>query len=654
MHNASIGFGRILVAAALSGAAFPLLAQDAPSGAYPVPAAITADGVPPIPASLADRLRPYLEARSAGAVDWNPVDRSLLISTRFANVAQLHSVAGPLAMRRQITFETDRVGGAQYSKSGDVLVVQKDTGGGEFFQLYTLKDGRLSLLTDGKSRNQFGAFSHDGRLIGYSSTRRNGADSDLYVMDPRDPKSDRLVAQVKGGGWAITDFAPDGKSAVVGEYLSIQKSNVHSLDLATGKLTPITDPKAEVSWGGAHYAPDGTLWVTSDKDSDVQRLGTLDPKTGAFRAVTPPSKWDVDEFEIADDGRFIAFTTNEAGIGRLKLLDPRSGAIRDVAGLPQGVIGGLTIAPWGAIAVTVSSATTPGDAFVVDPATLAVTRWTESETGGLDASRNVAPELVTVKSFDGEPVTGFLYRPDPKKFAGRRPLLIDIHGGPEGQTRPSYRGSANYYLNELGIALFYPNVRGSSGFGKRFVGLDNGPFKREDSVKDIGAFLDAFAKDGAIDSARIGVQGGSYGGYMCYASAIRYGARLKGAQCTVAISNFVTFLENTQSYRRDLRRVEYGDERDPRQRAKLVEISPMTRSREIRIPMLVVTGANDPRVPKSEADQMVAAVRQNGGSAWHIVAADEGHGFAKKENRDYQTLATVTFWQNNLRGGAGK
>ena len=629
----------------------PAAAQDtATTSTVAKPAAITAEEVPAIPTTLADRVRPYLEARSAGAVDWNPVDKSLLISTRFGNVAQLHSVAAPLAMRRQVTFEVDRVGGAAYSKTGDVLVVQKDTGGGEFFQLYTLKDGRLSLLTDGKSRNQFGAFSHDGKLVGYSSTRRNGADSDLYVIDPRDPKSDRLVAQVKGGGWGIADFAPDGQRAVVAEYLSIEKSNLYDLDLATGKMTPITDPNATVSWGAAQYAPDGTLWVTSDQGSDVQRLGTLDPRTRAFKPIAGAGKWDVEEFEIADDGSFIAYATNEAGVGRLKLLDPRTGVSRDVTGLPDGVVYGIRIAPWGAIAVTVSSAGTPGDVFVVDPATLAVTRWTESETGGLDASKNVAPELITVKSFDGEPVTGFLYRPDPAKFPGKRPLLIDIHGGPEGQTRPSYRGSANYYLNELGIALFYPNVRGSSGFGKRFVGLDNGPFKREDSVKDIGAFLDRFASDPTIDPARIGVQGGSYGGYMCYASAIRYGTRLKGAQCTVAISNFVTFLENTQSYRRDLRRVEYGDERDPKQKAKLIAISPMTRVSEIKIPLLVVTGANDPRVPKSEADQLVAAVRQGGGSAWHIVAADEGHGFAKKENRDYATLATLTFWQRYLLG----
>jgi dipeptidyl aminopeptidase/acylaminoacyl peptidase len=286
----------------------------------------------------------------------------------------------------------------------------------------------------------------------------------------------------------------------------------------------------------------------------------------------------------------------------------------------------------------------------VSPQALVVTRWTESETGGLDTSRNVEPELVEVRSFDGERVSGFLYRPDPKKFPGRRPLIVNIHGGPEGQSRPGFLGRNNYYLNELGIAIFFPNVRGSTGYGKRFVALDNGPALRENSVQDIGAFLDTLSRNRAIDPKRIGVTGGSYGGYMCYASAIRYGNRLRGANCSVAISNWVTFLENTQSYRRDLRRVEYGDERDPVQRAKLLAISPMTRSRELNIPLMVVTGGNDPRVPASEADQMVNAVRANGRTAWHLLARDEGHGFSKKVNQDYLFWTSLMFWQQNLLG----
>ncbi|MDQ1242638.1 MAG: hypothetical protein QG550_1890, partial [Pseudomonadota bacterium] len=343
-----------------------------------------------------------------------------------------------------------------------------------------------------------------------------------------------------------------------------------------------------------------------------------------------------------------AYVDNEAGRSIVRLLDVKIGEVRTVSGMPAGVVGALEIAPWGAIGLSFTSARSAADAYSIDPVTLAVTRWTKSETGGLDPNANVEPELVEVTSFDGERVSGFLYLPDVARFPGRRPLIVNIHGGPESQYRPGFLGRNNYLINELGIAVFYPNVRGSTGFGKRFVALDNGPFRREDSVKDIGAFLDALAANPRLDPARFAVAGGSYGGYMCFASSIFYGDRLRGANCVVAISSFVTFLENTQGYRRDLRRIEYGDERDPEQRAKLTAISPLTRAREIKIPLLVVTGANDPRVPASEADQIIAAVRAQGGQAWHLLGQNEGHGFAKKENADYQFWASLLFWKQAL------
>lgn len=639
--------------AAIAAFASPLAAQDAPVATAEKPAALVADGIPPVPMEIVEATRPYMENRSASFSGWNPADKSMLVSTRFANVNQLHVVKAPGMARTQISFDAEPVQGS-WSPNGDVLVVNKDIGGSEFYQLFTLKDGRLTLLTDGKSRNSGPSWSHDGKWIAYTSTRRTGADNDIYVMDPRDPKTDRLVAQVKGGGWGVADFAPDAKSAVVVEYVSVTKSNLHLLDIASGTMTPIGDHAKAIAYGEAKFAPDGTLWVTSDEGSDFQRLGTVDRKTGAFTARSPEKKWDVADFDIAKDGSLIAYTVNEAGIDRLRLMDARTGAVRNVDGLPAGGIGGLEFAPWGTIGLSMTSAKSPTDAYSVDPQTLAATRWTQSETGGLDPQANVEPEFVEVKSFDKEPVSGFLYRPDPKKFPGKRPLIFNIHGGPEGQFTPGFLGRNNYLLNELGVAIFFPNVRGSSGFGKRFVSLDNGPFKREDSVKDIGAFLDVLDKDRGIDPKRIAVTGGSYGGYMCYASAIRYGARFKGANCVVAISDFVTFLENTQSYRRDLRRVEYGDERDPAQRAKLKEISPLTRVNELRIPLMVVTGGNDPRVPASEADQIVKAVRANGRTAWHLLGQNEGHGFAKKENADYNFWTSLMFWQANLLGEGTK
>ena len=641
---------RTLLGLALTAAATAAHAEVAP------PAAVLADGLPPIPAATAEATRPYLEFRSANFLGWNPADRSMLIKTRFGSTDQLFRVAAPEGARRQISFENEPTPFATHAPAGgDALVVQKDVGGDEFYQLYRLQDGRLTLLTDGRSRNWFGAWSRDGRLIGYSSTRRNGADADLYVMDPRDPSTERRVATVSGGGWNISDFSPDGTRALAIDRRSIDHAAVHEVDLASGRTTPLTDPAQAVSYADARYAADGRIWVLSSRDSDFVRLGKLDPRSGAFAALSPETRWDVGDYAVAPDERFVVYAVNEAGVSRIRVLDPAGGAVRDVEGLPAGVLhwsfgDTIQVAPWGEIGLSLSAAGVPGDAFSIDPDTLAVRRWTFSEAGGLDLARNREPELVEIESFDGEPMSGFLYRPDPERFPGPRPLIVDIHGGPEGQSRPGFLGADNYLINELGIAIFLPNVRGSSGYGKRFLGLDNGPWKREDSVRDVGAFLDALQRDAGLDAGRFAVYGFSYGGYMCYASAVHYSERLRAASCAVAISDFVTFLENTQKYRQDLRRVEYGDERIAEQRARLGEISPLRNVERIRVPLMVATGGNDPRVPASEAEQIVAAVRARGGEAWHVLARNEGHGFHKRENRDFIFWAGVEFWKHALLG----
>lgn len=642
-----------LLALLLATATVPAAAEQAPgpvpaeTPAVPLPAALTAEQMPPAPLHLAERARPYLEARSARFAGWDPKSRAVLITTRFGNVSQLHRVAAPMGARTQITFEAEPVSGSYAPEKGDIILMVKDRGGDEYFQLYTLESGRLSLLTDGKSRNSMNAWSHDGQLIGFTSTRRNGVDSDVYVMDPRDPSSARMVHESKGGGWALIAFAPDKRTVYLADYRSVQDVDIYTLDLASGMMTAIGDPAAEISYSGLEVALDGTIWATSDVGSDFQQLGRLDRLSGQFSPVTRET-WDVDGFDLSDDGKTIAYVVNEAGFDRLRILDVVSGKVTKIDTLPAGDIGGVQIAPWGEIGFSLNSAKSAMDVWSLDPATMQLTRWTQSETGGLDPNINVEPRIVTTKSFDGLEVSGLLYQPDPIKFPGKRPLIVNVHGGPEGQSKAGFMGRLNYYLNELGVGLFLPNVRGSTGYGKTFVSLDNGPFKREDSVRDMEALIDAVRADKAVEPAKVGLTGGSYGGYMCYAAAIQLKDKLIATQCTVAISNFVSFLENTNPYRQDLRRVEYGDERDPVQRAKLMEISPLTRVGEIKKPMFVITGANDPRVPKSEADQMVAAIRANRGEAWHLFAADEGHGFAKKANSDYAFLAQLVFWNKLL------
>ena len=615
------------------------------------PETIVAEGTPAVPSELQESAGPYLEARPVVWATWNQGDRSMLISTRFGNTFQLHTVATPMAMRRQISFGPETTREGRYApQSGDVLLVSRDVGGGEHFQFFDLKGGRLHLLTDGKSRNRFGTWSPDGTLIGYSSDRRTEDATDLYVLNPRDPKSNRMVFKAPSGSWQINDISPDNRTALVSQSVSASQTNLFTLNLETRQLRAITDPKSGVGYGKARFASDGSVWTMSDKGSDFPRLGKIDRASGEFIPIVPGERWGVEAFDVSSKGDFVAFVVNEAGVSRLKVLDTRSGTVREVRNLPRGWIPSMEIAPWGEIALVLSGPQIPFDAYSVNARTLAVTQWTASETGGLDPKENAQLAVVETTSFDGEPISGFLYRPDPRKFPGKRPMVIDIHGGPEQQERPRFQEAKNYLINELGIALFFPNVRGSTGFGKRFESLDNGPFKRENAVKDIGAFLDYFAKDPRIDQHRVGVTGGSYGGFMCYASSIAHGTRLRAGICEVAPSSLVTVLESMWGSRRIGRRAEYGDESDPVQRTKLLAISPLTHASEIKIPLMIAQGANDPRVPVSEAKQMVDAIRANGKDVWYVVATNEGHGFVKRDNADYYFLLTIMFWQKYLLG----
>jgi dipeptidyl aminopeptidase/acylaminoacyl peptidase len=560
--------------------------------------------------------------------------------------------------RTQLTFYNEPVRTATFEPTqGRYFIFGKDVGGNEFGQLYRYDagDGKTTLLTDGgRSQNGGVAWSTKGDRIAYGSTRRNGTDRDVYVMDPANPASDRLVMQASGGGWAALDWSPDDRRLLVIEFLSISKTNIHLLDVASGKRTPLTDPAESVAYLGAAFSGDGKgVYVATDKGSEFQRLGYIDLATKQYTPLTTDLAWDVEGFDLSPDGKTIAFATNEAGVSKLYLFDTASRRSRPVTGAPAGVIGAIA---WHRnnrdLAFSMGSARSTSDVYSLDAASGQVARWTVGELGGLVAADLAEPELIRWKSFDGLEISGFLYRA-PATFAGRRPVIVNIHGGPEGQSRPGFIGRNNYFVNELGISMIYPNVRGSTGFGKTFVGLDNG-VKREDSVKDIGALLDWIAARPDLDAGRVMVTGGSYGGYMTLAVSTHYSSRLKAAVDVVGISNFATFLKNTESYRRDLRRAEYGDERDPTIAAFFEQIAPLNNAAKIAHPLFVVQGGNDPRVPLTEAEQMVARVKQNGKPVWYLMAKDEGHGFAKKSNADFQFYATVMFVrQYLLEEGAG-
>jgi dipeptidyl aminopeptidase/acylaminoacyl peptidase len=634
----------------LAGLSLALAAQTPPQAPTLAPGAnLTAEGIPSIPLDLARDLDRYGESRAASFSGWHPVKREMLISTRFGDTPQVHRVAMPMGARTQLTFERERIGGASFEPTaGQFMVYAKDVGGGEFFQLFRqdLDSGKVQLLTDGKSRNTGGAWRKDGGRMAFSSTRRTGSDTDIWTMDPRDPATAKLVLEVKGGGWGATDWSPDGKALLVGEFRSILESDLHLLDLAGGQLTKLTLEKA--SYSDARFSRDGkAVYLTTDLGSEFHRLARLDLATKKLTFLRPDLGWDVDSFDLSDDGALLAYLVNEDGVGRLRVMDLKSGKDLPLPKLPLGSIGGLDFHKrTRELGFNLTSAQSPSDVYSIDLKTLKLSRWTQSETGGLDAAAFPAPEVVRWKSFDGRTISGLLYRP-PAKFAGPRPVVINIHGGPEGQSRPGFLGRNNYLLNELGVAILLPNVRGSSGYGKGFLALDNGA-KREDSVKDIGALLDWLPSQAGLDKDRVLVTGGSYGGYMTLACMTHYNDRLRAGLDVVGISNFVTFLKNTEGYRRDLRRVEYGDERDPAMHDLLQRISPLTNAAKITKPMFIVQGRNDPRVPYTEARQMVEAIRKNNGPVWYLEAADEGHGFAKKKNQDFQFAATVRFIQEHL------
>ena len=636
----------LLVAAAVS---LVLSAQEA--SITPNESLVT-DGIPKIPASIAEKAARYTEFRSATLQSWHPTRTEMLVTTRFADTNQVHIVRQPMGARRQLTFFPDRVADAQFEPvKGDYFLFRKDVDGGEWYQIYRYDTatGDITLITDGKSRNQEVRFNHQGSRIAYSSTRRNGKDTDIWVMDPADPTSDTMLLALEGGGWRATDWSHSGKSLVVMEYISANESYLWLVDAATGARQPIVDRGGEKAlYSDARFSPDDAgLYVTTDNGSEFRRLTYIDLAKSKQTPLTSSIPWDVDEFQLSPDGRHIAIVTNENGAGALYVLDTVSRQFHAVPGLTNAVITGVT---WHAnsreIGFNLNNARTPTDVYSFNIESGALTRWTESETGGLNTKSFPDAQLVKWKTFDGKEISGFLYMP-PAKFTGKRPVIVNVHGGPEGQSRPIFIGRSNYFLNEMGVAIVYPNVRGSTGYGKTFLAADNA-FRREDSYKDMAALFDWIKQDARLDGDRILVTGGSYGGHMTLVAATHYSDKIRASIDVVGISNLVTFLEHTESYRRDLRRAEYGDERDPKMRAYQERVAPMNRVKSVTRPMFIVAGKNDPRVPISESDQIAAAVKAKGVPRWYLVGNDEGHGFAKRKNQDFQFYATVHFIQTYL------
>lgn len=608
---------------------------------------IVTENIPAVDAALGERLSAYLSARSASMLDWTSDGKGILISTRFGETAQLHLVNGPMMARQQLTFAAEPITSAAFSpaKGSTDLVYVWDKGGSENFQFFHLDTatGKTTLVTDGKSRNQGLVWNHKGDKFAFSSTRRDGKNTDVYVGGLKDAATVApLVAQT--GSWGAVAFSQDDKKLLVGQYIAITKSYLSVVDVATGQLTRIKPDKDTVALTGVGFTPDAKgVFLTSDEEGEFKRLGLHDLASGKTTWITADDPWDVEEAVLSQDGKRLAYVLNEGGWSTVRVIDTKTLKPVKLPALPKGIIGGVSFSPDGSkLALSLTTPTAPADVHVVDLGKGKVEQWTKSEVGGLNTENFADASLIQFPTFDQRQIPAFLFKP--KNAKGKLPVIMLIHGGPEGQSRPNFSATVQFWANELGAAVLLPNIRGSEGYGKTYLGLDNG-FKREDSIKDIGALIDWVATQPDLDKDKIVVAGGSYGGYATLAAMTHYNDKLAGGADTVGISNFITFLEATAEYRRDLRRPEYGDERDPEMRAFLQKISPLTNASKITKPMLVIQGYNDPRVPVGEAEQMVAAIRKNGGEVGYVLAMDEGHGFRKKSNQFVASMAQAQFFQ---------
>ena len=616
------------------------------------PAAIEAKEVPVVPAEIFAKLAQYQSVRGAAFRGFAPDGTGILIGTRFGNSSQLHRVYEPGGRREQITFHDEPVSGGFLPKATDgAILMLMDAGGNENDQIYLLDRQKFATtrLTDGKSRNKLGAVRPDGSQIVVTSNQRNGRDVDLYVADPRQPDSMKLVMQVDKQTWAAHGWSHDGKTLLLNRYVSANESYPALLDVASGQRTDLPSPtKEKAAFGPMAFAADGkSVFLATDANGEFHRLARLDLASKKYTWLTDDIAWDVSAVTVEPTSGDVAFTVNEDGASRLYLL-PKGDGPRHELKLPLGIVSGLEFSPDGKrLGFTLARPDSPPDAYSLKLDDGELTRWTFSEVGGLNPESFVTPSHIQFKSFDGRMIPAWYFQPRGAAASKKMPVLISIHGGPESQYQPLFSPIIQYYLNELGIAVICPNVRGSSGYGKTYVALDNAE-KREDSVKDIGALLDWIRQQSELDPSRVAVSGGSYGGYMVLASLTHFGDRIKAGIDIVGIANYLTFLERTAAYRVDLRRAEYGDERDPAMKAVFERISPLNNADKIRSALMVVHGRNDPRVPFFEAEQIAAKVRASGKPVWTLFANNEGHGFAKKDNSDYQRAVEVMFLKKHL------
>ncbi len=601
----------------------------------------------------------YLTIRSAYGATIAP-DGTVAFLLDTTGVSQVWTLETPGAWPEQRTFYDEPVSFVTASPDRPEFVFGMDEGGNERTQLHRLDaDGTVTNLTGTPdAKHRWGGWSHDGERFAFASNRRDEAVFDIYVQG-RDDTGEDATLVYEGDGWlSVGGWSPDDDRLVVTEAHWSFDQDVYVLETETGELTHLTPHEGDVRYLSAGWGPDGeALYLVTDDGADTLYLARLDTETGQLDTVREGGDWNVDGVALDEETGLLVYSRNVDGYTELTA-GTLTGALTveefAAPALPGDVAGGVSFGPGGErFALSASGRATNTNVYVVSLPELrgagdsdrvdASTRWTHASTAGVPTESFVEPELVRYETFDGREVPAFLSVPGDTS-EGETPVIVDIHGGPESQRRPSFSGLIQYFLSR-GYAVFEPNVRGSTGYGKAYTHLDDVE-KRMDAVRDIEAAVDWLERRPAIDPDRIVAKGGSYGGFVVLAALTEYPDRWAAGIDSVGIANFVTFLENTGPWRRQLREAEYGSLADDR--GLLERISPINNIEQIEAPLFVLHGANDPRVPLAEAEQIVARARDQGVPVEKLVFEDEGHGVSKLENRVEAYTRVVDFLDEHV------
>lgn len=576
-------------------------------------------------------LSQFLNVQYANRPSYNPQGTEVAYITNISGEPQVWITGDRLRAPKQITFEPDGVDGVWWSPTNPAhVIVAASRGGNERTKLYMMTPGFTPLMpvtpVDDEAIYRFGCWSPDGMRFCYSSTRRNGVDFDIYDhhINDREP----VMILEASGDFTAEAYSSDGRYMAILRWHSNVNTDLLLFDRETGESKVVTEHEGDVYFGSPQFDKSGEgLYVLSNRDREYTGVAKYNLSTGNWTWLETPDA-DIDVLAVSPDGSGYAFAENSKGFSAFNFVnvakDKRVGSFR----LPEGIIRDMTYSPDSRfIAITYGSATKPFDIWAYETRLDLMTRITTSATGGVPAEMFVSPELIEFETFDKRMIPAFFYKP--RNMSDKTPVIIAIHGGPESQARPDLSGLFQYLLHQ-GYAILEPNVRGSAGFGREYLALDN-VHKRMDSVKDIEYAAKWLGKQKSIDNNKIVLYGGSYGGFMVLAGLTNYPDLFAAGIDVVGISNFVSFLENTGKYRQTLREAEYGSlEHD---REFLQEISPLNYAHKIKAPLLVIQGANDPRVPQSEADQIVESIKSRGGVVEYLLYADEGHGLRKTENK---------------------